>query len=64
MHMFERDCSIGRLLSYLDAEPIETRHLKINPLDVLDLLDAGLVLCQPGDGKIILTDEGRRRIGL
>lgn len=57
-------CSLDRLLTKLAEEPAHPKQHRPNPLDILDLLEAGLVECNPDDGSVTITAEGRRRIGL
>lgn len=54
--------SLDRLLEKLIHGPVYPREAHINPLDVLELIGAGLVKCNEDQGTISLTDEGRRRI--
>jgi hypothetical protein len=60
----ESKCTLDRLLALLAEEPVHPREQRLNPLDILDLLEAGLVECNPDDGTVTVTAEGRRRIGL
>lgn len=56
--------SLVRVLSKLATGCNDAAAMKANPLDVLELIAAGLARHTSDNGDVKLTDEGRRRLGL